>query len=141
VFIVPVLKQGSSAISFKKDSITVVITQRPFIKSKHIFTPYKEAKDQIELIDGKRYWGRDGGLPVTEYSSIEVSIGKRKIVLPATAFENLYEPSFGNTQVNYDKKNDILYIQSVNSDGAGAYEVVWKIEKGVYKDKLVASGF
>jgi hypothetical protein len=32
-------------------------------------------------------------------------------------------------EVHYDKVHDILYIESMNSDGAGSYEVIWKIEK------------
>jgi len=138
---IPLLKKENSRISFKKDSITVIVTQQPFDKSKHTFTAYKEASDQIELIDNKKIWGEDGGIPTREYKSIELSIGKRKILLPATALESLYQPSLDNTQVNYDKKNDIIYIHSNNSDGAGAYEVVWKIERGIYKDKLLAHGF
>jgi len=138
---IPVLKKEDSRISLKKDSITVVVTQQPFDKSKHTFTPYKEAADQVELIDNKKYWGKDGGIPTTEYRSIEVNIGKRKILLPATAFENLYEPSLGNTQVNYDSRNDIIYIRSMNGDGAGGYEVVWKIEHGIYREKLVVASF
>jgi len=29
----------------------------------------------------------------------------------------------------------------MNSDGAGSYLVIWRIEKGTYKDRLVAYGF
>ena len=29
----------------------------------------------------------------------------------------------------------------MNSDGAGSYEVIWKIEKGVYKERYIAYGF
>jgi hypothetical protein len=29
----------------------------------------------------------------------------------------------------------------MNGDGAGAYEVIWKIESGVYKERLIAYGF
>lgn len=63
------------------------------------------------------------------------------MILPKNALEGLYEPALNNTQVNYDKQNDILYIQAMNSDGAGSYEVVWKIEKGTYKERYIAYGF
>ena len=46
-----------------------------------------------------------------------------------------------SAEVNYDAANDTFYIQTMNSDGAGSYLVVWKVEKGVYKDRLVAYGF
>ena len=138
---VPVLTKNNAKIILKKDSIKIVLTEQKFDKSKHRFSFYKEAKTQIELVDNKKYWGKDGGVPASEYKSIEVTIGQRKILLPKKAFENLYEPSLYNTQVNYDKTNDIIYIQSMNSDGAGSYEVIWKIDKGVYKDRFIAYGF
>jgi hypothetical protein len=138
---IPVLTNNNSKIIFKKDSIKIVLTEQKFDKSKHNFRFYKEAKDQIEFVDNKKYWGLDGGVPTREYKSIEVTIGERKIFLPKTAFGNLYEPSLYSTHVNYDKANDIIYIQAMNSDGAGSYEAIWKIEKGVYKEKYIAYGF
>jgi hypothetical protein len=44
-------------------------------------------------------------------------------------------------EVYFDKASDIFYIQTMNSDGAGGYEVIWKVEKGIYKERLVAYGF
>ncbi len=112
-----------------------------FDKSKHKFKYYKEADHQIELIDNKKYWGDDGEMPKREYQSIKIKVGQRIIELPKSALENLYEPSLALTQVNYDKENNIIYIQSMNSDGAGGYEVIWKIEKGIYKERFIAYGF
>lgn len=130
-----------SQIILKKDSIEVILAEQKFDQSKHKLTFHKEYKEQLEYIDNKKYWGTDGVIPNIEYKSIEVNIGKRKVVIPKNALAGLYEPTLNNTQVNYDKQNDILYIQSMNSDGAGSYEVVWKIEKGTYKERYVAYGF
>lgn len=138
---IPILTEANNKITLQKGSVKVVVTKQKFDKTKHKFSFNKAAKDQIELVDNKKYWGSDGGIPTREYKSIEVNIGQRKMSLPKVAFENLYEPSLDNTQVNYDKTNDIVYIQSMNSDGAGGYEVIWKIEKGVYKDRFIAYGF
>ena len=138
---VPVLTKTNNKITLQKDSIKIILTEQKFDKTKHKFTYYKEEKTQIALIDDDKYWGLDGGVPTRQYKSIEVTLGQHKIVLPKDAFENLYEPSLHNTQANYDKTNDILYIQSSNSDGAGGYEVIWKIEKGVYKERFVPYGF
>lgn len=55
--------------------------------------------------------------------------------------DGLYEPSIYSAEVNYDKTNGTFYIQTMNSDGAGSYEVIWKVEKGVYKERLVVYGF
>lgn len=138
---IPVLTKAANSATFRKDSVSVIVTQQGFDRSKNKLSYYKEAKGQIELINGKPIWGTDGELPHSEYKSIIVSIGKRKVGLPKTALANLFEPRLSDTEVNYDKENDILYIRSSNSDGAGFYQVIWKIEKGHYKDRYIASGF
>lgn len=68
-------------------------------------------------------------------------IDYKTIELPKNSFDDLFEPSLYNTKINYDKKNNILYITSSNSDGAGGYEIVWVIEKGKYKERKIAFGF
>jgi hypothetical protein len=136
-----VSKKTEISISLKKDTVEIIITQSRFDRKKHKFKYIKEYPDQIELIDNKKYWGMDGGMPTTQFESIVIKVGQRRITLPKYALEGLYEPSIYSTEVNYDKVNDTVYIQTMNSDGAGSYEVIWKIEKAVYKDRLVAYGF
>ena len=138
---IPILTKSKTQTVLKKDSLKVILTQQSFDKTKHKFTYNKEYKDQIQLIDNKKYWGTDGGFPKTEYKSIEVYIGNTKVTLPNDAIENLYEVSLWNCRVNFDTINDIIYIQSMNSDGAGGYEVIWKVEKGIYKERYIAYGF
>jgi hypothetical protein len=136
-----VSKKTATSITLRKDTIEVTITQSKFDKKKHKFKFVKEYPDQIELIDNKKYWGMDGGMPTTQFESIVIKVGPKVIKLPKISLDGLYEPSINTTEVNYDKANDTFYIQTMNSDGAGSYEVIWKIEKGVYKDRLVAYGF
>lgn len=136
-----VSKKTATSITLRKDTIEVTITQSKFDKKKHKFKFVKECPDQIELIDNKKYWGMDGGMPTTQFESIVIKVGQKAIKLPKIALEGLYEPSIYSAEVNYDKANDTFYIKTMNSDGAGSYEVIWKIEKGVYKDRLVAYGF
>lgn len=134
-------KKTGTSITLKKDTLEVTITQGKFDKNKHKFTYVKEYPDQIELIDKKKYWGMDGGMPTTQFESIFIKVGQKRITVLKNALEGLYEPSIYNAEVNYDKSNDIFYIQTINSDGAGSYLVIWKIEKGIYKERLVAYGF
>lgn len=135
----PIAKGDS--ISFNKDSIKVIVSQAKFDKRKYRFTYYKENPDQIQLINGKQYWGHDGGMPTTIYKSIVIHIGAKTTSMPANAFNDLFEPNLYNTSVYYDAPNDILYINSSNSDGAGYYEITWRVKKGVYKDRYIAYGF
>lgn len=136
-----VSKKTATSITLKKDTVEVIITQGKFDKRKHKFKYIKEYPDQIELIDNRKYWGMDGGMPTMQFESIVIKVGQKKIILPKYALQGLYEPSIYSAKVNYDKTNDTFYIQTMNSDGAGSYEVIWKVEKGVYKDRLVAYGF
>ena len=125
---------------FSAANVKVTITRQAFVKSKYKLSYYKDAPDQIEKFNGKTGYGRDGGLPALEYKSIQVQVGQQVITLPAGATENLFEPSPGNTEVFYDRAKDILYIQASNGSGAGYYDVIWKIEKGVYKERFVVVG-
>lgn len=136
-----VSKKGATSITLKKDSLEVTITQSKFDKKKHKYKFVKDYPTQIELIDNKKYWGMDGGFPTTQFEKIIIRVGQKTILLPKKALEGLYEPSLYNAEVNYDKTTDTFYIQTSNSDGAGSYLVIWKVDNGIYKDRLVAYGF
>jgi hypothetical protein len=133
--------ESANSIRFKKGAIEVNLSSSKFDKNKHKIKYYKDYPSQIELIDNKQYWGKDGGLPTSEYKNITIRKGKTKLALPQVAFNDLYEPTLYNSEVLYDEANEIIYIQTMNSDGAGTYYVIWKIEKGVYKGRLVAYNF
>jgi hypothetical protein len=139
--VIPVVTMNETAVKLKKDSIEITLTQRKFEKNKHRFKYFKEYPGQVELIDNKRYWGKDGGMPTTQYDKIIIKIGQRTITLPKEATEGLFEPGLATAEVFFDKQANTIYIQTMNSDGAGSYEVIWKIENGLYKDRLVVYGF
>jgi len=137
----PITKKSDSKVIFNKDSISVTISATAFEKKKHHFKYVKDYPDQILLIDNKKYWGKDGGMPSTQFDKIIIEIGKKSFVLPKIALEGLYEPNLFSTEINYDQANNALYIQTMNSDGAGSYEVIWKIMDGIFKERLVVYGF
>lgn len=131
---------SSSIVLLKRDSIQITVSKQPFEKSKHTFQYYKDMPSVIEKIDHKQYWGTDGGIPRFEMKAVEIRIGNSNYTLPATALEGLYEPNIDYTAAHFDKSTNTIYIQSLNSDGAGAYYVIWKVENGVYKERLVVYG-
>ena len=127
---------------FKDNNISVEIKIREFNKSKHTINyTNNESSNFISTIDDEKFWGTDGDIPKNEYDYISITRNNLKYFLPSEAIKNLFEPSLNWTKVNYDKENDILYIRSMNSDGAGAYNVIWRIEKGIYKERAVYYGF
>lgn len=136
-----VSKKTDISMTLKKDTLQVIISQSNFDKRRHTFEYVKDYPTQIELIDNKQYWGMDGGMPRTQFENVIIKTGQKTITLPKSALAGLYEPSIDSAEVYYDKLTDTFYIQTMNSDGAGSYLVIWKVEKGVYKDRLIAYGF
>lgn len=122
------------------DQINITVTQEDFKAAKHKLQ-YNTDHNFLETIDGKEAWGRDGNIPRRQYKGIRININGNSLEIPQEGLESLYEPNLNYTTAHYDKENDVLYIQSMNSDGAGAYLVLWRIEKGIYKDRFMFNGF
>ena len=88
-------------------------------------------------------------MPIREYKNIEVVVNRKPVAIPKIAYNDLYNPNLDMANSNnysyntiyYDKETDTIYIVASNSDGAGAYEVCWQIEKGIYKGRKITRGF
>jgi hypothetical protein len=132
-----------SFISFKKDSIKLIITKTKFNPKNHDLEYHKgdASKNEIrwlEKINGKEIWGTDGNVPQNQYGQITLTVGKEKINLPV---DNLFEPNLDFTTVNIDSSNRTIYISSVNGDGAGGYAVLWIIENGTFDQRITTIPF
>jgi len=118
------------------DSLKIIVKSRLFNPKNHSLSyrkPGKYVGDRKELtkIDGKHIWGVDGNLPRKAISAVRILKQGISITIPKEAFDDLYEPSFKTLHV-YFGKNDIIYIEMDNSDGAGAYSIFWIIKNGQY---------
>ncbi|PZX94054.1 hypothetical protein DOS84_05345 [Flavobacterium aquariorum] len=138
---IPLKSNLNGKVKLENENVKIEISETKFIKEKHKLKFYKNEKTQLDKIDNLQIFGTDGNIPKREYKSIQIEINNVKIELPNIALKNLYEPSLYNSKANYDEKNDILYILSSNSDGAGSYEIIWIIEKKKYKNRIEAYGF
>lgn len=138
---IPLLKKSKNEVILGKGNFEIKLTDKEFEKEDHRFVYSKDFPDQVLKIDGKDAWGIDGNIPKREYKSIFIKYKNMRLTLPPKALENLFEPNLESTKINYDRIKDILYISTMNSDGAGSYLVVWKIEKGMYKERFIAYGF
>lgn len=132
---------NTNEVVLSNDSIEIKVTKATFEPKKHHFTYSKENKKVITLIDKKHYYGTDGEVPKTQYEAVQVKINDKLIQLPKSATENLYEPSLQNITVHHDEKSNTIYIDAINSDGAGGYVVVWKIKNGKFDDRYIFYGF
>jgi hypothetical protein len=138
---IPLRKSSDNIATYSRDSVRVIVTQQKFDKTKHRLTFADAGSAQLVEIDGEQYLGTDGEVPKREYKSIEIFVGNRRISLPRAAFANLFEPTIYNTEIRYNRAEDIFYIHAENSDGAGAYDVIWRIVKGVYTDRDIELDF
>lgn len=143
----PLAKFADTYSTFEKDSIVFKITKSKFNKAKHKITTMG---NQIVKIDNKPIWGTDGELPKEQISSIFVKIGKDTILIPRSAYCDLYEPSMkwkegtesvGNLWIYYSKDNKRFYIAMANSDGAGFYEATLIIKNKKYAGRVLDDGF
>lgn len=138
---IPLKSNNGGIAKLENGSVKIEISETKFIKEKHKLKFFKGNPNQLEKIDNLQIFGTDGEVPKREYKSIKIDINNIKIELPNSALKNLFEVSLHNSKANYDAKNDILYISSSNSDGAGGYEIIWVIEKKKYKYRVEAYGF
>ncbi|WP_185289119.1 SH3 domain-containing protein [Chryseobacterium lactis] len=141
--ILPITNDESKAV-FKSGNIKVDITTEKFNykENKKFFSSSTYGGQKVEdKYKGNLIWGTDGTIPRTHYKSITVQIKDKKIQIPTKEIENLFNPSNQFTACYYDRKSDILYLTMLNSDGAGSYVALFKIVKGVYKERILKKPF
>ncbi|MDD2799580.1 MAG: SH3 domain-containing protein [Bacteroidales bacterium] len=132
-----------STITFKKDSIRLIVTKIKFTPKNNKLQYHKgdASKNEmsfLEKINGKEIWGTDGNVPKKQYGQFTLTLGKDKIRLQT---DNLFEPNLDYTTVNIDTSNRTIYISAMNSDGAGGYAVLWIIENGKFKQRITTIPF
>lgn len=103
--------------------------------NKKYFSEIAKEDYTIQKYKGREMWGTDGTIPKTYYKSITVKIGNQEIEIPEKDIEDLFNPNNDYTECYYDKANNSIYIHLSNSDGAGSYVALFKIENGVYKGR------
>jgi hypothetical protein len=130
-----------NSITFESDKVYIKIKTRQFDKKNHNLSYNKEYKNVLEKVDNVEIFGTDGNIPKNEYLNFEIILNSQKIQLPKEAYINLFEPNLDYTLVNYDENNNRLFIQSMNSDGAGGYAVIWMFENGKYQDRFITIPF
>jgi len=92
-----------------------------------------------DLIDGKRAYGIDGGLPRTEIKELKIKWNGKWLVIPDSSFANFYEIHTKTIEayISEDKKFIYLYISA--SDGAGSYSVKFVFNKNGFVTRLIST--
>ncbi len=90
----------------------------------------------IEAINGRTLWGTDGGFPHTQVGDIQVIIDGANIEIHEVFYADLFEC---DNEISIYKNGDTYFVHQWNSDGAGAYEIVWVLDKSGLKQRLVGN--
>lgn len=134
---------SDNIVIFMNDSIKLTLTKTEFVPKNNKLdfvkanSSMKEATI-LEKVNGKEVWGTYGAIPKTQYGQVLLELPNKKIILPS---ENLFAPNLKYTSLNYDAKTNTIYVSADNSDGAGAYAVLWVIENRKYKQRILTIPF
>lgn len=146
---IPVVGSRNDTIVFSNDTVTVQITTGNFDPTKHKVTWYED-KYAVKL-DNHAFYGTENIPPKHTITSVVAIIYGDTVVIPQTAFNDLYEPKLyyrdtkGNTKTycnvyrSPDKRR--YYIYMLNGEGTGRYEVTWVIQDKKYLRRIVDWGF
>ncbi len=129
--------EGKEAV-FHHEGFEVQVSRVPFEESGRAITRDEHG---LQLVDGTRPWGRDGGLP-EESLVLTVKNDGRKVDIPEAATRDLFEPNLDSMVVlTPSDPSEHALVLMANSDGAGAYCVIWAFEKGRYRGRVVYNPF
>jgi hypothetical protein len=118
----------------RHEGFEVRVTAMPFVAAEHKITHTSENQP---IIDGKTFWGADGGLPRRSLS-VTVTLNGKAIEIPKADFQDLYEPNMETiVLLTPSQPAERAFVVMSNSDGAGGYSVVWAFEQGRYRGRTV----
>ncbi len=148
-------KCSDSSLFLRSGTTKVELYAMPFdTNNTKAFTVVNNAayKNYLLLIRDHPFWGTDGAFPRKKLKAIKTEFAKTQLVLPDSAFDDLYEPNFCFlkakqtkayclTEAFYSKDRKRIYVYMLNGDGAGGYEVTFIIENKRYIGRVVDYGF
>ncbi len=88
----------------------------------------------LTKINGRRIYGTDGNMPKTEVVGIKVFMNGKKIEVPEMLYQDIFEC---NNAFTINKNQNDYIVHQWNSDGAGAYLVVWVFGNEKLKQRLI----
>lgn len=135
------------------ESIYLSIHSKPFDASSHttdltdttyVIVNNEKRIDHIivkGIIDGKQAYGVDGGYPKSELNDIKIKWNGSWLVIPDSAFHNLYEVHLCNKDAPVEaylaNHKSLLYIYISASDGAGSYSVKFIFNRQKYITRII----
>ena len=118
----------------------VVFRTRLFARARHRST--RVVRGQT-MVDGRPAIGTDGNIPGLEIDSMRFFLDGKEIRVPRRLYADCFEPKFGDDYVTLEFGRDFrgVVITMSGSDGAGGYQVIWKLRKdGRHSRSIVPGG-
>ncbi len=142
-----VLSQTEYTITIGTDDVKVHIARGHFMSSAHRLS-YYGPYGYVYMIDGRNFWGFDGRVPEMRLYSVNVFFGERRVSVPQSAQNDIYEPNFCfrprmfrpvecYPRVFQSVDGRRLYIYMLNSRIPSLYEVCWIFIDGKYAGRIV----
>jgi len=133
------------------DSINILFAASQFNSLKHKLrladTVYKFIHNRKEvdyliekdIIDGTKSYGLAGDVPKTEISKLKIKWGRSWLIVPKSAYSNLFEPHFFSIEAYLTENKKLLFIYLSGSDGAGSYSVKFVFNEKQYLTRLITT--
>ncbi|TPE44901.1 hypothetical protein [Pontibacter mangrovi] len=99
------------------------------------YIDYRDGKI-VTAVDGRHPWGTDGNMPVTEVEAMVVSVNGKSIDVPKHLYMDIFEC---DNEFQVYENGDTYFVHQWNSDGAGAYEIVWVLTNWGLTQRLVGN--
>jgi len=124
----------------KKGSHTakVLFQTRAFDRSNH----QVEYGNFHNRVDGRVAYGAES-VPSVEISSVKFFFDGRVIKVPRSLYSDCYNPNFDSrmfVKMRFSRDLQSVIISMSGSDGAGGYEVIWRLKKNGKHSRSVSEG-
>lgn len=133
-----------NSMSFKEGDVDAQVTTGPFDpKGKKIM----KQEEFVVKVNNKPMFGAYGELPRTSISDIRFLIGKDTLMVPPTAYTDLFNLNFtykdrSNVQrtangVFFSADKSHVYLYLLSRDEKGGYEVTWIFQDKQYLRRVI----
>ena len=141
---VPAQSKGVETFQFEKKAgphtARVVFRTRRFARAGH--RSAKVVRGQT-VVGGRPAIGTDGNIPGVEIESMRFYLDGKEVRIPRRLYADCFDPHLGNDYVTLEFGRGFggVVVTMSGSDGAGAYQAVWRLRKdGRHSRSIVPGG-
>lgn len=138
---------SNNLITFDGDGIKAKVMIAPFDPAKHklIFD-----EKYLTRIDRRTYYGGYPNTPKTSISEVSMIIDNDTVLIPATAYSDLFNLHFTYSDKGVERTTDAIYkskdgrkiyLYLFCKDNTGSYEVTWIMQDKKYLRRVLDYGF